>query len=548
MTAKYFKKFMLIAAVFFIVLLFLPSNEVQAVDTDGDTLDNDIENLLITRFSPKLTFHADENFYPVDVSYFLGISEKYRWNLGVHQLLDPAPTEANLHVASTDQYFLKCKLSYEDLITNYQSGFGGGFHVYAHVLPDSGYVFVQYWFFYVYNDGPINQHEGDWEMIQIKLEAGTYEPISAQYSQHHGGETAAWADVEKTGDQPHVYVARGSHANYFRPFQGSVGLENDEVADNGRIITSTSYTVENLGEKGFPLGGNAWINYQGRWGNWENLPDADIGFAGPRTMGYGENADKWTNPNTWASSLFEVNTGWFTLCWIMYYLLYIILAIFAILVIRKLYKIYKVNKKGGLLLKDVLKTRASLGIILGISAIVITIVAIFLPWYVVSAEFSGTISAQGDIFVLDGLNGVSVNFLVTDTGLTPLFSLGVPFGLIIGMGIILNALDIVGVDKPKKLGNGYIRSGIFFLILLAIVLLLMTQFGALMSAYGIPQAASVTNAISQAPFGGTYSTTIYSVDASFAWGFAMGGLLLLAAAFIKIFAGAIIRSAPAEFA
>ncbi|NVM54356.1 MAG: hypothetical protein HWN66_11695 [Candidatus Helarchaeota archaeon] len=553
---KHIKKLMVIAVVLLFAFMFYPSNVVQAADDDGDGLDNLIEDWLLRRYSPILHFTSGENFYPVDANHSIAISELWHWS-GVLKVQDPDPTEGTLTGPSSD-HFLKNKLgSYENIRDNYKANEALlGYKVYGHVRDYSGYRFVQYWFFYIYNDGSVNQHEGDWEMIQIKLDTSTNTPISAQYSQHHSGESAVWGDVEKTGEQPHVYMARGSHANYFRSYQGKVGFENDEVAADGKVLSNTTYTLENLGEQGIPLNGNVWINWEGRWGNWEYLPDAEIGFAGPRSPGWGENQEKYSDPATWASSLFIVDSLWFALCWFMYYLLYIILVIIGLLILRKIYKIYKVKKEGGLMVGKVVKTRAGVGIAIGFVAIGLTVYALFVPWYSVLADIaSPTVTTAGEVFLIDGIDGVQVNFLVTGTGMTPLFSLGIPFSLIVGAGIVFNMLDIIGVKDPKKLGNGYLKSGVFFIIFLGLLLLLMTQFEAIMYAFAQgmtlpPEAIEVAQAISQSPFAGAVTKTFYSgtVSITFIWGFAIGGMLLLAAAIIKILAGLIVRSAPSDFA
>ncbi len=59
-------------------------------------------------------------------------------------------------------------------------------------------------------------HEGDWEMIQMRLGADG-EPQELTYAQHAGGERAGWEEVERDGEAPVLYVARGSHAARFRP-------------------------------------------------------------------------------------------------------------------------------------------------------------------------------------------------------------------------------------------------------------------------------------------------------------------------------------------
>ena len=79
-------------------------------------------------------------------------------------------------------------------------------------------VCLQYWFLYMYNDAP-NRHEGDWEMIQIKLDASE-EPVEAAHAGDQAGLCRAWADVERDGDRPLVYIARGSHASFYDHKEG----------------------------------------------------------------------------------------------------------------------------------------------------------------------------------------------------------------------------------------------------------------------------------------------------------------------------------------
>jgi hypothetical protein len=83
---------------------------------------------------------------------------------------------------------------------------------YAHYVPGARPV-LEYWYLYVYNDAP-NKHEGDWEMVAIEL-GEDEQPLRAGYSGHASGFVRPWATVEKQGDRPVVYVARGSHAAYF---------------------------------------------------------------------------------------------------------------------------------------------------------------------------------------------------------------------------------------------------------------------------------------------------------------------------------------------
>ena len=92
------------------------------------------------------------------------------------------------------------------------------------VAQDGDHTVLQYWLFY-YDDvysyayPPSNfiwqAHEGDWEVVNVVLDENEH-PISSAYSQHCLGQTRGWANTPKVGDtHPVVYVALGSHANYF---------------------------------------------------------------------------------------------------------------------------------------------------------------------------------------------------------------------------------------------------------------------------------------------------------------------------------------------
>lgn len=106
---------------------------------------------------------------------------------------------------------------------------------YGRVVRQNGWVILQYWFFYLYNDWRTsffgaNDHESDWEMICIYLtesDGDLKEPDLAKvlprwvaYASHdYFGDDLRrrWDDpeVEKVGWHPVVYAGAGSHASYF---------------------------------------------------------------------------------------------------------------------------------------------------------------------------------------------------------------------------------------------------------------------------------------------------------------------------------------------
>jgi hypothetical protein len=180
--------------------------------------------------------------------------------------------------------------------------------VYAHVVKDpthDGYLAVQYWLFWYYNDWN-DKHEGDWEFMQILFQATSAEdalgktPTSVGYAQHSGGETAAWTSdkLRKEGTHPVVYSSENSHASYFEPalFMGR-GAEEGFGCDNTQG-PSTAVHPRVIVLPDAPSGPNdplAWLSFRGRWGERHNGPNN--GPTGPATK------PRWTDPVDWTSDL-----------------------------------------------------------------------------------------------------------------------------------------------------------------------------------------------------------------------------------------------------
>lgn len=64
---------------------------------------------------------------------------------------------------------------------------------------------LQYWFFFTYNSkaalrSRVGVHEGDWEMIQVRLD-GRDRPEAVTYAQHRSGQSAPWR-IPKTTPTP----------------------------------------------------------------------------------------------------------------------------------------------------------------------------------------------------------------------------------------------------------------------------------------------------------------------------------------------------------
>ncbi len=97
-----------------------------------------------------------------------------------------------------------------------------GQRVYGRVVERGTYRWLQYWLWFYdnpKNGRSIGRHEGDWEFVQLALDAADV-PRFVTYSQHAGGEArdaAKGVKFHTEGDQAHpvVHVALLSHACYF---------------------------------------------------------------------------------------------------------------------------------------------------------------------------------------------------------------------------------------------------------------------------------------------------------------------------------------------
>jgi hypothetical protein len=136
--------------------------------------------------------------------------------------------------------------------------------VHGHARRDAqGRLWLQYWLFYYYNDyqllGPLSggNHEGDWELVQVRLNAAG-RPDQIVGSQHKQAESRAWRDAPKDGDTPLIHVARGSHANYFGKGRHWTGSWFDQADGKGPRITPALDVLEDT---------TPWVLWPGSWGD-----------------------------------------------------------------------------------------------------------------------------------------------------------------------------------------------------------------------------------------------------------------------------------------
>jgi len=520
---------------------------------------------LAQQYAPVLYFDQNEKCFPVDISYALDNS--YLYKVGDSTPISMSPTADIIKNYTSKEYYLdnqRGTVTDNGIIDDYQSKMATlGYTVYAHV--DDVNSVIQYWFFYAFNGGDLNNHEGDWEMVQVQLSGG--QPTEVMYSQHYSGQKATWGQVEKDGNNFKVYVARGSHANYLRSYSGMIGIASDHVGNNGKVLKPTDYTLTLLDSQ-------SWLDFGGHWG-WvgsdteQTVESSILGEAGPQGPMYRESQDgqtMWANPIGWGAAMFPANDMLFILELILYNFMILFIIFTALILLVTIFLIYRRHKRYGLgprfvsmLYIDGVNLK-SIGNILCIVGLVIAMVGLFLPWYSVSVNLNIPGYQQvglTDLIKIDGLRGVQVT-LPNGDGPIPLGSFVLPFSMLIAVSIVFLILATVGVAQSKKLGLKYIGRGVRllvpFIIALAIIMVLanILPLIAPIGSNNNFEVSETINAVSSAPFGGEKTVFIQNVNVNngqvaLKWGFGLGLYLLLFAGIILIIAGGIEMVACSTF-
>lgn len=155
-----------------------------------------------------------------------------------------------------------------------------------------GKLWLQYWFFYYYNDQNSiigeDVHEGDWEMIQIGIDSDL-RADSAVYGRHATDDSGRcpWSRVNKEGpglSNPIVYVADGGHGNYFSPGAWSRFPRPSDVADGQGPPSVPS--LEFIGDAALVEANPGWVRWEGNWGG------SSVDVRSPGNQGR-----KWNSPD-----------------------------------------------------------------------------------------------------------------------------------------------------------------------------------------------------------------------------------------------------------
>ena len=179
------------------------------------------------------------------------------------------------------------------------------FRYHGHVVRQDGWIVLQYWLFYAFNDWRsnffgANDHEADWEKVFVYLsesESGEVRPEWVAYAAHE--ETGddlrrRWDDpeLEKVEEHPVVYVCAGSHASRYsrgeyltelafplpRPFAAI-----RRVARRFWYITLRQYAEEDYAEQTYEKFAIPFVDY-GRGDGLSVGPGQEMEWDPPRLM------------------------------------------------------------------------------------------------------------------------------------------------------------------------------------------------------------------------------------------------------------------------
>ncbi len=304
-----------------------------AVVEEASTPTEDLKQQLAEKFAPVLWLHPDEVYEPKEVGIL--INHAFVRNSSSDEVInlrdypkDQRP-EVLSSIRGTDWYLDFNGFSLEDGADSYKKAYqnvlakGYKTTIYARVLQENGKTVVQYWLFYFFNDWTMNEHEGDWEQITLVFGESDLQsaynsvPEIAAYSQHinilratTGGTKRKWEDVYKLNGHPCVYVAKGSHANYFGADSFKIELPSLEWLDETSIAgvkiipeelrNDMDRSGENYITYGTPIflfDTIPWLLFEGRWGEWVNKTSLNNGPESPPQH------KAWKNPLEWIDSL-----------------------------------------------------------------------------------------------------------------------------------------------------------------------------------------------------------------------------------------------------
>lgn len=246
-------------------------------------------------YAPVMYFDSQEKQPLTSVESYLniGASLEARKGIGRYKVIKDRVEAGDLYnniksIIKIDNDDYEIMLNTKDQVTPYDE------KVYTRKIQKPEYIYIQYWFFYSYNDikgtGGISlihkcgNHQADWEHISIKLnnkllknsknDTDYLKAIDSIYfSQHNKGQHderkyKKVADKGLSFEGTHVksFIARGTHATYFEPnsnpgylLTNLLGMKLYDKTDGKGKFLRTQAVLQDLESSN-------WSKYGGRWG------------------------------------------------------------------------------------------------------------------------------------------------------------------------------------------------------------------------------------------------------------------------------------------
>ena len=253
---------------------------------------------LLARHVPILVLHPAERFRPVPVAGFLADSDLQRKAAtGWEKVEAPLPTGGpDLRLDQRSCRAIE-GVAASPCYAQAQEAHRAPAVVYGAAFRKKNRIDLQYWLWYPWNvyspsvpAGEIWQvHEGDWEAVSVIVDLQG-RPLVVGLSSHCDGTRRDWAKAPKRGTRPLVYVALGSHANFFRPGEHPLdpacwteqviaiieayGTRPVDHAGSGRVVRPKLIRVTTTSPR--------WMAFAGTWGE-----DAFIHFPNNDPILYG---------------------------------------------------------------------------------------------------------------------------------------------------------------------------------------------------------------------------------------------------------------------
>jgi TM2 domain-containing membrane protein YozV len=275
-----------------------------------------------------------------------------------------------------------------------------------------------------------------------------------------------------------------------------------------------------------------------------------IGQAGPQGPVYRQDGAMW-NGAYWSENVSELNTSLLSLELFFSLFVWMYIGILALLVLFVIWRVYRRRKEGrlimpylGLLDFKTNKMRAASNA-LALIALVIGVIAAFLPYYAVSLSIdSPYLTTEGwqDVLVIDGMNGLRVNTLDPEVGLVQLTALPIPLSILLITPLIFLLLGTIGVSDAK-IARKYLTRGIVMLLPVLIIIGIIATLSSLYVYFpdevtGVDDAKTVFDAVSASPFAG--SEDVYLPEsgetAQVQWGLGIGAYMLIATSALLLIA------------